>query len=219
VIAADGRNSPVVKLNDGNVKSIDNRRIALFSYFSSKSIIAESHVWALRQGQEYIGFFPNKQRVLITWYLPRDEFEKKSETHIQSFDRLLAYIAQQGIQVGDRLEEIMVVKDSSPQTASTSAKSLALIGDSKLAADPLTGIGCTWAMQSASLLVACLGQPPSNKNNARRNIQIRLFVYGVIHSITFKLSSTIMTLVSMHGKWVFNGPIYRCLSWFTRRKD
>lgn len=219
VIGADGRNSEVVKLSHGSSKKIDNQRIALFSYFSAKSKINESHVWALRQGQEYVGLFPNKQRVLITWYLPRDEFEKKTETHPQSFNRLLAYIAEQGIHVGERLEDIMVVKDSSPQTASTSAKSLALIGDSKLAADPLTGIGCTWAIQSASLLVACLGQAPSQKNSSRLTMQLRLTVYSFLHSLTFKLSSAVMTFVSMHGKWVFNPAVYRCLAWFTRKKN
>jgi len=218
VIGSDGRNSEAIKLSNGCFKKTDNQRVALFSYFSTKTIINESHVWALRQGQEYIGLFPNKQRVLISWYLPRDEFENKSETHEQSFDRLLAYIAEQGIQVGERLESVIVVKDSSPQTTSTSVKSLALIGDSKLAADPLTGIGCTWAMQSANLLVTCLGQAPSHKNSARINMQIRLFIYAFIHNVTFKLSSAIMTFVSMHGKWVFNSPIYRCLAWFTRKK-
>jgi len=219
VVGSDGRTSEVIKLSNGSFKKTDNQRVALFSYFSTKTIINESHVWALRQGQEYIGLFPNKQRVLISWYLPRDEFEHKPETHDQSFNRLLAYIAEQGIQVGERLESIIVVKDSSPQAASTSLKSLALIGDSKLAADPLTGIGCTWAMQSANLLVRCLGQAPSHKNSSRMNMQIRLFVYAFIHNFTFKLTSTLMTFVSMHGKWVFNPLIYRCLAWFTRKKD
>lgn len=218
VIGSDGRNSEVIKLSNGNVKKTDNQRVALFSYFSTKTTISESHVWALRQGQEYIGLFPNKQRVLISWYLPRDEFENKTETHEQSFDRLLAHINAQGIQVGERLESIIVVKDSAPQTATTSAKSLALIGDSKLAADPLTGIGCTWAMQSANLLATCLGPAPPYKSKSRTNIQTRLLAYTFIHSITFKLSSALMTLVSMHGKWVFNAPVFRCLAWFTRKK-
>jgi 2-polyprenyl-6-methoxyphenol hydroxylase-like FAD-dependent oxidoreductase len=220
VIGSDGRNSEVIKLSKARFKKTDNQRVALFSYFSTKTIINESHVWALRQGQEYIGLFPNKQRVLISWYLPRNEFESKTETHEQSFDRHLAYINKQGIHVGERLENIIVVKDSSPQIATTYAKSLALIGDSKLAADPLTGIGCTWAMQSANLLATCLGPAPSHKNNSRiNNMQIRLFVYNFIHNLTFKLSSALMTFVSMHGKWVFNSPVYRCLAWLTRKNE
>lgn len=217
VIASDGRNSDAIKLSNGTIKKTDNQRVALFSYFSSKTKMTESHVWALKQGQEYIGVFPNKQRVLISWYLPRDEFDKKTENHEQSFDQLLAYIRTQGIELGERLESIMVVKDSSPQTASTDALSLAFIGDSKLAADPLTGIGCTWAMQSANLLAFCLGRSPTQ--TSRTSLRIRIAAYNLIHDLTFNLSSSLMTRVSMHGKWVFNTPVYRFLSWITRKKD
>ena len=219
VIGSDGRSSDVVKLSHGSFKKTENQRIALFSYFSTKTIINQSHVWALRQGQEYIGLFPNKQRVLISWYLPRQEFENKQETHEQSFNRLLAYIAEQGFHVGEKLESIIVVKDSSPQAASTPLKSLALIGDTKLAADPLTGIGCTWAMQSANLLVKCLGYAPAHTKSSFLNLQLRLLIYTVVHHIAFKLPSALMTFLSMHGKWVFNPPIYRCLAWFTRKKE
>ena len=219
VIGSDGRNSNVVNLSHGSIKKTENQRIALFSYFSTKTIINQSHVWALRQGQEYIGLFPNKQRVLISWYLPRQEFEDKQETHEKSFNRLLDYIADQDIQVGERLESIIVVKDSSPQTASTPLRSLALIGDTKLAADPLTGIGCTWAMQSANLLVKCLGKAPSNKNSSCLNISIKLSIYTFVHSLAFKLPSTLMTFISMHGKWVFNPATYSALAWFTRKES
>lgn len=219
VIASDGRSSEVVKLSHGSFKKTENQRIALFSYFSTKTKINQSHVWALRQGQEYLGLFPNKQRVLISWYLPRQEFQNKQETHEQSFNRLLAYIAEQGFHVGDRLESIIVVKDSSPQAASTPLSSLALIGDTKLAADPLTGIGCTWAMQSANLLVKCLGRAPSHKHSSSLKLQLKLFIYAFVHRLAFKLPSTLMTFVSMHGKWVFNAPIYHLLAWCTRKKS
>jgi len=219
VIGSDGRSSDVVKLSHGRFKKTENQRIALFSYFSTKTVINQSHVWALRKGQEYIGLFPNKQRMLISWYLPRQEFENKQETHEQSFNRLLTYIAEQGFHVGERLESIIVVKDSSPQAASAPLRSLALIGDTKLAADPLTGIGCTWAMQSANLLVKCLGRAPSHKNSSTLKLQLRLLIYTFVHSLAFKLPSTLMTFVSMHGKWVFNSPIYNVLAWCTQKKS
>ena len=218
VIGSDGRNSAITKLCQGHFKKTDNQRVALFSYFSSHRNLTESHVWSLRQGKEYIGLFPNQQRLLVSWYLPREEFDNKTETHEQSFERLLAFIAEQGITLGDRLESVRVVKDSSPQVVSLSPNSLALIGDSKLAADPLTGIGCTWAMQSANLLAACLGQAPTQAKKSFFTIRLRILAYNCMHSLTFKLSSSLMTVVSMHGKWVFNTPVYRSLAWLTRKK-
>ena len=127
VIGSDGRSSEVNKLSQGRFRKTDNQRVALFSYFSSKMIINESHVWSLRQGKEYIGLFPNKKRVLVSWYLPRDEYETKAVTNEQSFNQLIEFIAEQGFQVGERLESVMVVKDSSPQITSNSLKSLAFI--------------------------------------------------------------------------------------------
>jgi len=221
VIGADGRNSEVTKLANGTIKKTDNERIALFSYFSTGTKLTQSHVWSLRQGQEYIGLFPNRQRILISWYLPRHEYESKQETHEQSFKRLINFIAKQGINVGDQLESIIVVKDSSPQSVRLRLNALALVGDTKLTADPLTGIGCTWAMQSAKLLSVCLGKPPSSKQHPfirSISIQTRLNLYSASHILLFKFTSAFMTFVSMHGKWVFNKPVYRFLAWCTGKR-
>ena len=218
VIAADGRSSEIVKLARGFTHKTDNKRVALFSYFSCKTNVKQSHVWALRQGEEYIGLFPNRNRVLISWYLPRNEFKSKQESHEQSFEHLINFISKQGIEIGEQLESIIVVKDSAPQIARTRLGALALLGDTKLSADPLTGIGCTWAMQSATLLSKCLGPVPTKKQHPvvrSMNIQLRLAGYNIFHSLLFRFPSALMTFVSMHGKWVFNRPVYRLLAWCT----
>lgn len=219
VIAADGRHSPSVKLAQGQHVSQENHRVALFSYLQSDPKQGPmSRIWALDKGQQYLGIFPNQKRSLVSWYLPENEF-RGLKNYQQAFDERKNFLAQQGFYLGERLEKVMVAKDTAPQRAHSRLTGFAMVGDAKLAADPLTGVGCTWAMTSGKLLARCLGNNSAKFQQSRRTMQGRIRLYNILHALCYRLPSYLMTLASMHGKWIFNRPVYRVMAWLSRVRD
>jgi len=221
VIGADGRQSTTVKLAGGKTHSLSNERVAIFSYFETDTHLAESKVWAFDNGLQYMGYFPNNKRTLLSWYLPRAQYLSQKTTGDHSINTLINFLAEQGITVGERQESIMVAKNTASQTCRVNLKGIALIGDAKLSPDPLTGIGCQWAIHSAGLLANCLGRAPADttpKALTDARIRMGITLYNLIHALRFRLPSRIMSAISNHGSVVFNKPIYSILAWLTRAK-
>lgn len=221
VIAADGRNSAAVKLANGHQKTFENGRVALFSYFNRDDIAPEtqeSHVWSIDAGNEYVGYFPNKHHVLISWYLSAEKYQHYQndlESLRSEFDQRAEHTRLKGFRLGERNTVIAIAKDTSPEKASTDLKGLVLVGDAKLAADPLTGVGCSWAMNSAIMLCQCLG----NSNLQEKQLDRRVAIYNALHRVRFEIPSHIMSIASAHGRVFFNKPVFGLLSWLTGKRE
>ena len=220
LIAADGRDSTCVKLAEGSHAIQSNHRVALFSYVEAVSPTQKySRIWALERGEQYVGVFPNQRRTLISWYVSESYYKDIQSQKERSFDGLNTFLKTKGVTVGPRLDAVVVAKQTSPQRASVSLKGLALIGDAKLTADPLTGVGCSWAMSSASLLATCVGKAPLGELaslSSHKRLRFRISVYNALHAVLYRMPSFLMTLASMHGKWIFNKPVYKSMSWFSK---
>lgn len=224
VIGADGRNSNTAKLANSQVFCQNNGRIALFQYFSfPESQAATQHesgftqVWAQDRGKRYVSYFPNQERVLVSLYLSRDELDALNGDKQACFEKAMRLLAQQGIELGQPEGKVTLVNETSPLHRKTHLQGLVLVGDALLAADPLTGVGCTWAMQSAEHLVRSLPTLVSSRQNPTQvQIERALRRYQLKHMLLFRVPSAIMTLMSTRGHWIFNRPIFGLFSWLSR---
>lgn len=238
VVAADGRHSDTARMAGGREHTQENGRVAMFSYFAypgddtgnkismpAGKAEADSLIWALRQGNEYIGYFPNRQRILVSWYLSREAYQQLPGAKEQAFDQVITFLEQQNVRLGQRQEHIAVAKQTSPLRMSCRAGNFAMVGDAKLAADPLTGVGCSWAISSATLLAQCLpslettvSAPPHNDVKAtsrmlRWRLRAGVGLYNLLHALKYRAPSYCMTFMSMHGKWIYRRPVF---SWAAR---
>ena len=72
-------------------------------------------------------------------------------------------------------------------------RGLTFVGDSFVAADPLIGIGCTWALDSANLLCACIGRaiprPPKIPNDPLAHGQSASSTLQCLSIMAFIISS------------------------------
>ncbi len=226
LILADGRNSALASHFGARKKHTTNTRVALFAYVKENQnsetgpddlTRKDSRVWSVNAGDEYIACFPNRKRNLVSWYFSEQKYAEIREEKEHLFEQQIDFLRQQGIDLGERDSPVMSAKHTAPVSAtlpfSASMQGIYLVGDAKLAADPLTGVGCSWAMESAQLLAHCLGSSNTSHQAPTKTSRFATHCrYQLAHWIRFSAPSSLMSLVSNHGRWVFNSPVYRLLA-------
>lgn len=227
VIGADGRNSATAKISGGWHKAARNHRVAQFAYFEHPDIqqpnkqapLEQSRVWSFEQGDEYIGVFPNKRHILVSWYLAESKFKAQTQTKQSGFEALEQRLASKGVKLGPQCRNISTAKRTAPECAGSKMPQVALIGDAKLAADPLTGVGCSWAMSSASLLVKQLPNKEQDQALKPSSIRWAIWRYNCLHALNFRLGSSLMSFMSMHGGWIYNRPVFSLLAKLSAKRS
>ncbi len=211
LIAADGRRGDTAKLAGARQHNLDNNRVALFAYFDYGCAPEHSQVWVREAGQEYIGCFPNREHILVSWYISKAHYAQIKSRKEEAFSTLGTFLGAQGILLGERTSPIMSAVDTGEQMTHGGLKGFVAIGDAKLAADPLTGVGCAWAIASAEKLAVCLG----HASPSYRHIRWALWRYAAWHRWSFSLPSRAMSLASLHGPWIFNPWVFPILARLT----
>ena len=153
-VGADGRDSRVAKLSGVDTKTVRHGRFAYGGYFEGPEPEGspDASLWLLDphmaacfptdSGQIFYAAMPTKER------LP--EFREDPGKALVEF---VAAIPEAPPIRASRLTEPVQGKLDMTNVAHTpTAPGLALVGDAALAIDPLWGVGCGWAFQSAEWL-------------------------------------------------------------------
>lgn len=213
VIAADGRMSRTARLDKCRNHIVENHRVALFSYFTTRDLMVSSKIWVKAKGESYIACFPNSNKVLLSCYISASKFKEIHD--VQSFydGYVRHFVESQGIQVGEQVDDLLIAKDTSTLYRAPNSKGLVFVGDAFIAADPLTGIGCSWAMSSAALLSRCVGKSLAGHSakgaqtlKGWRLLRLNVAVesYHLIHRVKYRLPAYAMAWLSLKGKAVYD---------------
>jgi menaquinone-9 beta-reductase len=159
-IGADGRDSQVAKLSGVKVKTYPHGRFAYGGYFegAAPKNAPDASVWMM--DPDWAAAFPTDDGFTFC-------------AAMATMDKLPAFKADPAAAIvdyfeglpdapslrGARLDERGVLGkiDMTNRMRVPSAPGLALIGDAALATDPLFGVGCGWAFQSAEWLADAVG--------------------------------------------------------------
>ena len=156
VVGADGKNSKVAELANLPAKEVPNNRFGYFAHYRNVGLKdwSRSKLWMLENG-DIVYVFPNDDGVALLATMP-------SKTRLDDFrdDKEKALLAQyDGISEAPDLSHAERVSDVIGQVdypsiirPTITAPGVALIGDAAMVADPLFGLGCGWAFQSAEWL-------------------------------------------------------------------
>jgi 2-polyprenyl-6-methoxyphenol hydroxylase-like FAD-dependent oxidoreductase len=157
VIGADGKNSKVAELADLPGREVPNNRFGYFAHYKNVGIEdwSRSKLWMLDNG-DIVYVFPNDDNIALLATMP----SKARLEDFRSGDTEKALLAQyDGLSEGPDLSNAERVTDVIGQVDYPSifrpqitAPGVALIGDAAMVADPLFGLGCGWAFQSAEWL-------------------------------------------------------------------
>ena len=159
IVGADGRNSQVARLSGLPVKTSLSNRFTYFTYYRDLPLAANgaSQLWLLDPDVAY-ACQNDSGLTMIAVCLTNDKFESWKADLDKSFVELFATLADApNLDRAVRVSPFLGAKGMHHVSRTVSSPGLALVGDAGLAPDPLWGVGCGWAFQSAAWLVDCTG--------------------------------------------------------------
>lgn len=153
-VGADGRDSKVAELSEVPVKTYPHNRIAYGGYFEGPAPkhSPDSSLWFL--DPHWAAAFPTDSD--LTFYAAMPTKDRLPEFKRDPEAALIKYVADvpeaPPIRDSRAVEPVIGKIDMTNRMRKPVAPGLALIGDAALATDPLFGVGCGWAFQSAEWL-------------------------------------------------------------------
>lgn len=154
VIGADGRDSRIAELAAVKTKVSPHGRFAYGAYFEGPAPAprGESSIWML--DPQWAAAFPTDSGlVFYAAMATKDrlpEFRQDPERALVSF--LSAIPEAPPIELSRRVAPVVGKLEMPNRVREPVAPGLALVGDAAMAVDPLFGVGCGWALQSAEWL-------------------------------------------------------------------
>jgi 2-polyprenyl-6-methoxyphenol hydroxylase-like FAD-dependent oxidoreductase len=154
VVAADGRDSKVARWGHVPGRIKPHGRFFYWGYWHGvKPATTRSRMWLLDPDCAYT--FPNEDELTLILIAPhRDRLPEFHADLEGSYLRMVRSLPDAPDLDEATLQSKLLGKLELPNVFRPAARpGLAFVGDAALAADPLWGVGCGWALQSADWLV------------------------------------------------------------------
>jgi flavin-dependent dehydrogenase len=159
VVAADGRNSEIAKLAGQSTKLKANNRFGYFAHYRDTPLLTGSsaQMWLLDPDMAYA--FPTDGDLTLLACMPhKDRLPEFRDDPERAMMRLFERLPDgPRLDPAKRESKVMGKLDMPNVVRKQTSPGLALIGDAALAADPVWGVGCGWALQSAEWLADAMG--------------------------------------------------------------
>jgi menaquinone-9 beta-reductase len=154
VVAADGRDSGIAKLAGEPTKLTQNNRFGYFAHYRETPLVTGSsaQMWLLDPDIAY-GFPTDGGMTLLACMPHKDRIPEFKDDPEQAMVRLFERLPDAPrLDPAKRESKLMGKLDMPNATRRPTRPGLALVGDAAIAADPVWGVGCGWALQSAEWL-------------------------------------------------------------------
>jgi 2-polyprenyl-6-methoxyphenol hydroxylase-like FAD-dependent oxidoreductase len=154
VVGADGRDSRIAELGGVASKSLPHGRFVYAAYYEGALPAAAPDYSAWFLDPHFAAAFPTDEELVIYAALPTKErlpeFRRDPESALVSF--IAGLPEAPPIRSGRRVSPVIGKLDMTNRVRGPIGPGIALAGDAALATDPLFGVGCGWALQSAEWL-------------------------------------------------------------------
>jgi menaquinone-9 beta-reductase len=156
VVGADGAGSKVAELAGVGPRVVPNERFGYFAHFRGIERPAEgrSLMWMLEPDIAYV--FPSDDGVTLLAAMPSKKWLPAFDDDRQgTFDRYVRSLPEAPDLTGaEQVTPLVGTRDYPLRSRPVAPQpGLALIGDAARTSDPVWGVGCGWAFQSAEWLV------------------------------------------------------------------
>lgn len=155
VVGADGRDSRVAGWARIEAAQKPNGRFGYFAYYRGLPLAtgAVSQAWFLEP--DVACAFPNDDELTLLAAMPaKASLPEWHDDREGAFERFWAAVPEgPAIAAATRVSPILGVVDLPNRTRRAAAPGVALVGDAAMGSDPLWGVGCGFALQSAEWLV------------------------------------------------------------------
>jgi 2-polyprenyl-6-methoxyphenol hydroxylase-like FAD-dependent oxidoreductase len=172
VVGADGKDSAIGKFAGAAAKTVDNERFSYFAHFKGLPRPAGDMTLSWFREPDVAYAMPNDGDITLVACIPSKaklpQFKADLEGSYRAFVKSLpeAPDLDQGELVGKIVGTVnypLIVREPV-------GPGWALIGDAALTSDPLWGVGCGWALQSAQWLVASTSAAAQGSGDLDRSL-------------------------------------------------
>ncbi len=165
VVAADGRDSTVARISGSKTRTMRHGRFAYFAYYRDLPLSTgdRSLMWLLDPDVAY-AFVQDDGLTLMAAFLSKDRapwFKRHLEENFEGYFQGLP--GAPDVAKGERISKLIGKLEMPNTTRRASRPGLAFVGDAAMAADPLWGVGCGFALQSGEWLADELARPLSRQ--------------------------------------------------------
>jgi menaquinone-9 beta-reductase len=173
VVGADGRDSKVAELCGVKERVLPHGRFAYGGYFEGEQprYAPDSSIWMM--DPHWGAAFPTDSG--LVFYAAMPTMELLPEFKRDPTAALISYV--EGFPEGPPIHSAQLVEpvlgkiEMPNRVRVTTAPGLALSGDAALAADPLFGVGCGWALQSGEWLADCVASALRGEEPLERGLR------------------------------------------------
>jgi len=156
VVAADGRDSNLARLAAVPARLRRNLRLGYQMYFHDLQMPhgdGISQIWFLDGHNAYA--FPNEDGITAVAAMPTKELlpEFRRDREQAYFRFIEALPDAPPVRDAEPASKLLGKLDLTNRSRPAAARGMAFIGDAATAADPVWGVGCGWALESAEWLV------------------------------------------------------------------
>jgi menaquinone-9 beta-reductase len=173
VVGADGRDSRIAELAAVKTKVSPHGRFAYGAYFDGPPAVGDgaSTIWLL--DPNWVAAFPTDSG--LTFYAAMPTKDRLPEFRHNPEEALVSFVGEipEAPPIRDsRLVSPVLGKIEMPNKVRVPiAPGLALVGDAAMAVDPLFGVGCGWAFQSAEWLSESVAPALRNGSSLRSGLE------------------------------------------------
>jgi flavin-dependent dehydrogenase len=174
VVGADGRDSTLAELAGVAEKRRPHGRFVYAAYYEGPGPRGAPDVSTWFMDPQWAIAAPTDEGLVLYAVMPtKDRLPEFKQDPARALDSFLAQIPDgPPIAESRRVGALIGKIDMTNRVRGPVAPGLALVGDAALATDPLFGVGCGWALQSAewladSVIPAVLGKEPLGRGLTR----------------------------------------------------
>ncbi len=161
VVGADGRDSRVARMAGAPGRVRPHNRFAYFAYYRDLPLPTGnlSQLWLLDPDVAYA--FPNDDGLTLLAAMPhRDRLPAFKADLEGAFERYFAGLPDAPpLERAERVSPVLGKLEMPNVSRPAARRGVAFVGDAALATDPVWGVGCGFALQSAEWLADHLGGP------------------------------------------------------------
>jgi 2-polyprenyl-6-methoxyphenol hydroxylase-like FAD-dependent oxidoreductase len=174
VVGADGRDSRIAELGGVASKTLPHGRFVYAAYYEGAlpDTAPDYSAWFL--DPHFAAAFPTDEELVVYAALPTmerlPEFRRDPESALVSF--IAGLPEAPPIRSGRRVSPVIGKLDMTNRVRGPIGPGLALAGDAALATDPLFGVGCGWALQSAEWLADSVAPALSGSEPLDRGLEL-----------------------------------------------
>ena len=157
VVAADGRDGPMGRMARVPARVSPNERFAYMGYYEGLPVAGpeRSKIWFLDPDMGYV--FRNDDGLsIVAAFVGKEQLPQWRRDPKAAFTRHVESLPDEPPQVSEATlvdDKLLGKLDMPNRRRPAAARGMAFVGDAATSADPLFGIGCGWAFQSAEWLV------------------------------------------------------------------